>query len=231
MYTMMDAHFVTVILVSFVVLVTPFFMLATYVRSGAPFKKGIAIGTIVAICGGFGIGLCLADVIGKLGPAGNLIIPLFWILPSLILIAARGWFLPEPLSQRWLVGLQIFRAIGGVFLIEMVRGHIPGSFAYPAGVGDILVSLVALAVMVSTPRGASPSTRAVFVVAIFGLLDFASALFFGFTSSAGPQQLFAHGFDNQLRLFPTGIIPLFLVPYAIFFHTLSLLSLRMSRGE
>jgi hypothetical protein len=61
--------------------------------------------------------------------------------------------------------------------------------------------------------------RAVYVVAIVGAADFASAFFFGFTSSAGPQQLFAHDFDNQPALFPTGMIPLFLVPYAIFFHT------------
>jgi hypothetical protein len=47
------------------------------------------------------------------------------------------------------------------------------------------------------------------------------AFFFGFTSMEGPAQLFAVGFENKLSLFPTGLIPLFLVPYAITFHVLS----------
>jgi hypothetical protein len=36
--------------------------------------------------------------------------------------------------------------------------------------------------------------------------------------------LFYPAVTNNLILFPTGMIPLFLVPYAIFFHTLSLVN-------
>ena len=57
-----------------------------------------------------------------------------------------------------------------------------------------------------------------------GMADFVSAFFFGITSSAGPLQLFHPDVTNNLLLFPTGMIPLFLVPYAIFFHTLSWLN-------
>jgi hypothetical protein len=39
-------------------------------------------------------------------------------------------------------------------------------------------------------------------------------------------QLVAHGFENQVYLFPTGIIPLFLVPYAITYHMLSFINLK-----
>ncbi|HEV3258023.1 MAG TPA: hypothetical protein VG013_14155, partial [Gemmataceae bacterium] len=58
---------------------------------------------------------------------------------------------------------------------------------------------------------------------------FLSAFFFGFTSSPGPQQLFFPTVVNDSLLFPTGLIPLFLVPCAICFHTLSLLELRRSQ--
>jgi hypothetical protein len=38
--------------------------------------------------------------------------------------------------------------IGAVFLLEMARGNLPGIFADPAGVGDVLVALVALVVLI-----------------------------------------------------------------------------------
>jgi hypothetical protein len=128
------------------------------------------------------------------------------------------------LSQKWLIGLQLFRAIGGLFLVEMVRGHIPGIFAYPAGVGDILVALVALLVLLRYRRSESVPPGSIFLVIGLGAADFVSAFFFGFISSQTPLQLFFPAVPNNVIVFPTGMIPLFLVPYAIFFHTLSALN-------
>jgi len=69
-----------------------------------------------------------------------------------------------------------------------------------------------------------PGKFIIFIIVI-GIADFMSAFFFGFTSSEGsPMQLFFPEITNRLILFPTGMIPLFLVPYAIFFHLLSLLN-------
>ena len=164
------------------------------------------------------------DTPRKLGLAGNLIVPISWILPSLILYWKRNWFLSEKLSQKWLIGLQLFRVIGGVFLIEMVRGHIPGIFAYPAGLGDILVGLVALLILLAYRDSEQIPKSGIFIVVVLGVADFLSAFFFGITSSEGPFQLFHPNIKNNLILFPTGMIPLFLVPYAIFFHTLSILN-------
>jgi hypothetical protein len=56
------------------------------------------------------------------------------------------------------------------------------------------------------------------------MLDFVSAFFFGFTSSESPIQLFYPDPVSQLINFPPGMVPLFLVPYAILFHTMSLLT-------
>jgi hypothetical protein len=58
------------------------------------------------------------------------------------------------------------------------------------------------------------------------IADFLSAFFFGFGSSETPIQLFFPEVPNNVIVFPTGLIPLFFVPYAIFFHTLSWLSYR-----
>ena len=125
------------------------------------------------------------------------------------------------------MGLQIFRAIGGIFLIEMVIGNQPGIFAYPAGVGDIIVALIAVTILINY-KGEKmvPGYPVLFLIGI-GMVDFVSAFFFGFTSSPNPFQLFHPDVTNQILLFPTGMIPLFLVPYAIFFHTLSFLNYRI----
>jgi hypothetical protein len=64
------------------------------------------------------------------------------------------------------------------------------------------------------------SGGAVSIVIVVGALDFLSAFFFGFFSSETPFQLLFPAVRNNVVVFPTGMIPLFLVPYSIFFHTL-----------
>ena len=109
-------------------------------------------------------------------------------------------------------------------MIEMTRGNVPAVFAYPAGVGDIFVALVALAVLLKYRKAEYVSKNAIYLVIVVGITDFVSAFFFGFTSSETPFQLFFPDEPSKLIWFPTGMIPLFLVPYAIFFHTLSALN-------
>ena len=69
---------------------------------------------------------------------------------------------------------------------------------------------------------------AVILVFTIGITDFVSAFFFGFTSSATPFQLFAFDQPNQVQLYPTGLIPIFLVPYAVIFHILSITEMQRS---
>jgi hypothetical protein len=219
------AHPVTLVIVVAGMLVTPFYLLATYVFSGADPRTGATLGVLWLVFGAVMSAVCLWGIPGDLGMAGNLIVPAAWVTPSLLLVIFRGRVRPESLDQRWLIGLQLWRAIGLVFLIEMTRGHVPAVFAWPAGLGDLLAALVALGVLAAF-GGRRPIGRgAVVLVAAVGVADFLSAFFFGFTSSEGPQNLFPQDSPSRVIAFPTGMIPLFLVPYAIFFHTLSLLSL------
>jgi hypothetical protein len=224
MYTVFDANPLTIVIIVGSIMVTPFFVLATYVFSGASARRGAWTGAGFLLFGAVMFWVCLRGLPGKFGFAGNLVVPLAWVLPSLMLWLKKDWFVGQRLSQHWLVGLQLFRAIGGLFLVEMARGHIPGVFAYPAGLGDILVAIVALGVLLGHGRSERIAKTAIVAVIVLGVADFISAFFFGFTSAEGPQQLFDTAVASKLLLFPTGMIPLFLVPYAIFFHTLSLLN-------
>lgn len=226
MNAIFDAHPLTLVVITAAVMVTPFYTLCLYVFSGASARKGAMIGSAFLAWGAVMTWVCAAGIVGRLGPAGQALIPIAWMTPSAVLVVFRSWFLAEPLSQRWIIGLQIWRVIGGVFLIEMVRGHAPAVFAYPAGIGDLLAGFLALAVLIMFKRPGPIPASAVVAVAAVGIADFVSAIFFGMTSSPGPQQLFFPPTPSRLLEFPTGMIPLFLVPYAIFFHTLSVLVLR-----
>jgi hypothetical protein len=154
--------------------------------------------------------------------------PLFQLRPLIILtlaiviaLAAARRLTSAGLNQKYLVGLQLFRVIGMVFVLEWSRGNLPGVFAHPAGWGDLTVALAALVVLIRYRKESIPR-RAVFAVATLGLADFASAFLFGFLSSATPLQLFSFDFPNRVIEYPTGLIPLFLVPFAVVFHILSI---------
>src|SRR6476619_2411935 len=65
--------------------------------------------------------------------------------------------------QPWLVGVQLYRALGVIFLILYATGKLPGLFAWPAGIGDIAIGLLAPVVGLayartddSPPHGVDP---------------------------------------------------------------------------
>ena len=62
--------------------------------------------------------------------------------------AFRWRIVGKGLSQHILIGLQLARPIGMVFVVEQFRGLLPGSFAGPAGWGDLTVGLIALYVVI-----------------------------------------------------------------------------------
>ena len=99
MYQLMNAHALTVIIIIGTIMVTPIYVLGTYVFSGASRTRGMQIGVAFLVFGSLMFWLCLSDVPRRLGLIGNTIVPLAWILPSLILYLRRDWFLSQRLSQ------------------------------------------------------------------------------------------------------------------------------------
>lgn len=172
-----------------------------------------------------------AFVLVRYGAFGTPLPDMPWFpLVSLASTATLAWLLKDRLlgagvPQQLLIAVQLFRPIGMIFVWENSRGTLPASFALPAGWGDLIAGLVAAAVLIRYPQGEVPA-QAVVLVAVVGLLDFTSAFFFGFTSSATPVQLFAFDNPNRVLEWPLGFIPALLVPYAVMAHLLSLAQLR-----
>jgi hypothetical protein len=66
---------------------------------------------------------------------------------AIVVLLFVGWRplrrLVEAVPQQWIVGLQLYRTEGVIFLILLAMGRLPREFAIPAGVGDVVVGLCA----------------------------------------------------------------------------------------
>jgi hypothetical protein len=122
----------------------------------------------------------------------------------------------DAVPQQWLIGVQLYRVLGAIFLILYGAGKLPGLFAWPAGLGDVLVGVLAPVV-----------ADLVFAWNLFGLADFVVAVTAGFLTSPSAFQLFAFDLPNELvSQFPLVLVPVFLVPVSVLLHLASLTKLR-----
>lgn len=164
-------------------------------------------------------------------------LPIAIFLPVLIglpflLRSLRIGTLLDTIPASWLVGLQVYRIFGGIFLVAWSRGGISGTFALPAGMGDVLVGILALPVAYLLHTGAPAARQIAMAWNILGLVDFAIAIGIGILSAPGPLQVIIPDRPNaQLGSFPTVMIPAFAVPSSILLHVLALRQLRrIGRG-
>lgn len=135
------------------------------------------------------------------------------------------------IPQQWLIGIQVYRAGGALFLALWGEGLMPGFFAVPAGLGDLLVGCTAPAIAFLAARGNTGSRNYVLIWNVLGLLDLALALVLGFVTTPSRFQLLA--VDNAsiiITQFPLVLIPTFIVPLSILLHLVSLAKLRAGRG-
>jgi hypothetical protein len=133
----------------------------------------------------------------------------------------------EAVPQEWIVGVQLYRVLGLIFLVLYASGKLPGLFAWPAGAGDIAVGL--LAPIVAGLYAAAPQryTGSVWAWNVFGIADLAVAVGTGFLTSPSPLQLFAFANPNEIiSAFPLVLVPVYLVPLSVLLHLASLAKLR-----
>ncbi len=163
------------------------------------------------------------------------LVPLAIFLPVIVgvPILLRSKLIGEVLDAMpasWLIDLQVYRVLGGIFLVGWARGVIPSLFALPAGIGDVTTGLLALPVAYSLASRSNGAVRGAIAWNIFGLLDFTIAVGIGLATAPGPFQLIKPSIPNTgLGLYPNVLIPAFAVPSSILLHVLSLRQLRRAR--
>ncbi len=150
---------------------------------------------------------------------------LFWRWPALQRMV-------ETVPQRWLVTVQAYRVLGVIFLILYAAGRMPGAFALPAGIGDVLAGLLAPVAGLAYARGWRGSAGLLRAWNLFGLADLMVAIATGFLSSPSPLQILALNDPNRLiSAFPLVMVPVFLVPLSVLLHLASLQKLGHTYGN
>ena len=133
----------------------------------------------------------------------------------------------EAVPQQWLIGVQLYRALGIIFLILYGAGKMPGLFAWPAGVGDVLVGALAPVVAIAYARGPEKNGDLAWGWNALGLTDLGVAVATGMVTAPSPIQQFAFDLPNELvGAFPLILIPTYLVPLSVLLHLASLAKLR-----
>jgi hypothetical protein len=128
----------------------------------------------------------------------------------------------------WLIGLQVYRVLGANFLfLWAYGGAIPGVFALPAGLGDVLTGLLALPTALYLASGAPHGRTMAIAWNCLGIADLISAVSLGAMTTPGPLQLMAFDQPNLLTsTYPSVMTPAFVVPLSLMLHWASLRQLR-----
>jgi hypothetical protein len=187
----------------------------------------------IALIGWFLLTLTLASADAYRAAADRIPTIQFGILVPILIGGLLIWRSPrlariiDAVPQHWLIGVQLYRALGVIFLILYAMGKMPGLFAWPAGLGDVLTGALAPVVAIAYRRGPRENADLVIAWNLFGIADFVVAVTAGMLSSPSPFQLFAFDLPNELvSVFPLVLVPVFLVPVSVLLHLASLTKLR-----
>jgi len=192
---------------------------ATWFAVMIPYTLWFAIAWSAAIHGTF-----RADE----SPSSLPLLPLAIILPVLIgtpilLLSNRLGQVLDAMPANWLVALQIYRIFGGWALAAWLHGGLPGAFAVPAGIGDVLTGVLAVPAAIAVASGTAKGRRAAMLWNIVGLADFAVAITMGMITSPGRLQLIVPDVPSVgMGAYPDVLTPAFVVPCSILLHMLSL---------
>lgn len=122
-----------------------------------------------------------------------------------------------------LIGIQVYRVAGVGFLMLYSQNLLPAEFAFPAGIGDILVGMTAPIVALIYYLKKSYSQKLAMLWNTIGIADLVIALSIGIFGYPRPIQVLPTTPSTELlSLFPWVLVPLFAVPLALLLHFLLL---------
>jgi hypothetical protein len=158
-----------------------------------------------------------------LGPPLAILIPLglyfadvYWLKSKLF---AGFWALDEKSA----IAIQAYRVVGAFFLVESWQGRLPLAFAVSAGLGDVLVGV--LAPWVAWRLGGNKPYANAIAVAwnILGIVDLVCAISLGILHAPTSLGVLANGITTRaVTQYPLCLIPSWVVPISLMLHFRSL---------
>lgn len=144
--------------------------------------------------------------------------------PSLQQIAAA-------MPPHYIMNVQVFRVMGVGFLILYSMKILPGAFAIPTGIGDVLVGLTGPIVGYLYQTNKDKWRTLAMHWHRFGIADLVLAVSLAIITYSRPIQLFPTKIPSDpIALYPLAIIPLFAVPLSILLHLFGLSVLKKASG-
>jgi hypothetical protein len=136
--------------------------------------------------------------------------------------------LPLPL----MVGLNIGRVAGVLFLLLAAEERLSGPFPYSAGWGDIIAGALALPILWLMQEN-DRHTTAIHLWNAFGMADLVVAIGLGVTSATNsPLGIFRDGAGSEaMQQLPWSFVPTVLVPLFMILHAIIWLRLRGPASE
>jgi hypothetical protein len=122
--------------------------------------------------------------------------------------------------MHWIIGIQVFRMLGIIWLIGYAQGQLPGLFALPAGIGDTLTGLTAPLVAYWYYKQGKGARLIAFIWCLFGTLDLLNAI--TLANLTNPA---------LVAVLPFVLIPAFGVPRSLVLHGYTFWLLAKRRTE
>jgi hypothetical protein len=132
--------------------------------------------------------------------------------------------LAQSMDLAGLTLLHLWRLGGADFLFEYSRGRLPAGFAFPAGIGDLIIGLTAIPMALALQRDPARACRWFIIWNVFGLIDLVVAVGLGILHSESSWGLLAGSGPTTsiMTVLPRSMIPTFLVPLFISLHLLAI---------
>jgi hypothetical protein len=134
------------------------------------------------------------------------------------------WRYCQGLDFRVITILHLWRILGLDFLVNWSHGKLPAGFAFPAGIGDIVVALTAIPLVYALSRNRR-SARSWFIAwNVVGLIDLILAVTMGVLHSGSSIGVLAGNGPTTALMsqLPRSLIPTFFVPLFMLLHMLAL---------
>jgi len=139
--------------------------------------------------------------------------------------AFREWV--RGIDLRLIIMVQSWRVLGGVFLVLLAFGLLPGLFAWPAGIGDIAVGVTAPFVALSLLGRPAFAAGGGFVAwNLLGILDLVVAVGTGVLASGAVPGLVEGVTTSAMGGWPLSMIPGFFVPLFVILHLMAIFRVR-----
>jgi hypothetical protein len=119
-----------------------------------------------------------------------------------------------------------------MFLVLMIFRLLPGTFAWPAGIGDFMVGAYAPFVVLVMSRRTPGWRKHVVLLNLLGLLDFVGAIGGDVLSGSSSIGILRGDVTTDImQKLPLSLIPTFGVPFWIILHIISLIKVQKSASE